>query len=390
MGFLDLTNLKGGESYKESANLGLLDQIEALKWVKRNISGFGGDSTNVTIFGESAGGGSVSILPIMDKAKGLFKRVIAESGSVALTSSKADGKVLTDMLVKETGIDNVDGLMKLSEKQLMEVNEKLNEHNRFPMRDGYLIPLDPYKAYRDGKAKDIVFMTGTNADETRYWIDEMGSENVFKFSINVWYENIISKLSQKEQDGLNTFTNNYPEGKTWGRVEFLNDIMFRIPSTLTAAYHAASGGKTYNYYWDKPSALHNHGACHAVELAYVFGNLNEKIYTGDNISKPLSDAVQQMWVNFATTGDPSLPAHKWPTYNGSTRTTMVLGDNIHTTDKLLEGQRKLIEPLAPLYISPLYDTLSFNVPYIWKWCGGILLAIAVLVVGIIYSVKRMR
>lgn len=389
-GFLDLTNLKGGEAYTESANLGMLDQIAALKWVRRNIAQFGGDPDNVTIFGQSAGGGSVSLLTVMEPARGLFRRAIAESGSVALTSSKAQACELTDMLVRETGIDSVQGLMALGRDELVKINRKLSAHNRFPMRDGRLIPLDPYRSYLDGAARDIDFMTGTNKDEACYWIGGMGGYYPFRVAINVWYENIMKGLPETEQKRLDDFCSRYPGGRTRGRVEFINDLMFRIPSTLSAADHARSGGRTYNYYFTKASYLPHRGAGHCMELAYVFGNLGETQYTGGPVDTLLSRRIQNMWVNFAKTGDPSADSIDWPEYNPDTRLTMVLGDTVRVESRVLDGQRQLIEPLAPLFISPLYDTLSLNTPTV-RIVGGTVLAVLVLIVlAIVYTVRRVR
>ena len=98
LGFLDLTQIKGGEDYKESPNLGLLDQIQALKWINKNIENFGWDKNNLTIFGESAGALSVTVLPWIKGTKGLFKRIISQSGSFAWCINKAEGKVLINRL----------------------------------------------------------------------------------------------------------------------------------------------------------------------------------------------------------------------------------------------------------------------------------------------------
>jgi para-nitrobenzyl esterase len=93
LGFIDLTQIKGGENYKESPNLGLLDQVQALKWINKNIENFGGDKNNVTIVGESAGGAFVTMLPFIKGTKGLFKRIISQSGSFAWNVSREYGKV---------------------------------------------------------------------------------------------------------------------------------------------------------------------------------------------------------------------------------------------------------------------------------------------------------
>ena len=99
MGFIDLSSVEGSEGYEKSGNLGLLDQVQALKWINKNIEAFGGDPGNVTVFGESAGGGSVSLLPLIDDAKGLFKRVIAQSGSIALTFARDECQNLTNIVL---------------------------------------------------------------------------------------------------------------------------------------------------------------------------------------------------------------------------------------------------------------------------------------------------
>jgi para-nitrobenzyl esterase len=110
-GFIDFSKVKGGEAYRESGNLGLLDQICALEWIRRNIRGFGGDPEKVTLFGESAGASSVSLLPLIDSAGGLFKRVIAESGSIAFTYSRTEAQALTAKLLREAGASCMEELM---------------------------------------------------------------------------------------------------------------------------------------------------------------------------------------------------------------------------------------------------------------------------------------
>ena len=118
LGFIDFSSVKGGEEYKTSGNLGLLDQICALKWVQKNIKNFGGDSKKVTIFGECAGGGSVSLLPIINGTEGLFKRVIAESGAINLSYSKKEDKLLTENLLKKAKKNNMKDLINISEENL--------------------------------------------------------------------------------------------------------------------------------------------------------------------------------------------------------------------------------------------------------------------------------
>ena len=163
----------------------MLDQIQALKWINKNIENFGGDKNNVTIFGESAGGSSVTLLPLIKGTKGLFKRIISQSGSFAWTINKEDGKELIDrikMEIKKERKEELDMnyLLNLSEEEIIKLNSKVNLYCSQPMRDGYIIPKDCYEVVEKGAYDWIDIMIGSNADELRYWIIELGSFLFYK------------------------------------------------------------------------------------------------------------------------------------------------------------------------------------------------------------------
>lgn len=385
MGFIDLSSLKGSEEYKESPNLGLLDQIEALRYVQRNIGAFGGDKNNVTIFGESAGAGSVSLLPIVSKAKGLFRRVIAESGSIALTYSKSECRPLTEKLIKLTGVKSVRELVALDERIIKELNEKLNDINCFPQRDGITVPLDVYAAYDSGMTAGIDIMNGTNADEARYWIGEMGGLMNYKLTFPIMFENNIARISKNDRVHLKEFMQlQKDKEKIWKITEFYNEIMFRIPAIYQTEAHAKNGGRAYMYYWTYPSAIPNYGACHAVELAYVFGNLDQTIYTGNNINKNLALTVQDMWAAFARTGNPSTNGIEWNAYDMENRTTMILGEDIHTENAPLENQRRQLASLLKYNFNGCYTNLSLFVPSVFKLAAFAIIVIALIIFAIIF------
>ena len=389
LGFLDLTQMEGGEDYKESGNLGLLDQVAALEWIQRNIRAFGGNPDAVTIFGESAGGGSVSLLPLIPRAKGLFRRVIAQSGSVALSSSREECGLLIDRVKKVTGAQTVSELMALSEEQLIQYNEKLNEFNCFPLRDGIILPLDPYKAYADGEAKDIDMLMGTNHDECRFWLGGMGTLG-YKLALPVWYENILKGLDEKNREAVEQFVDHRDDKRIWNITEFMNELMFRVPMLTMAEHHAQAGGNTYVYHWSYPSALPGRGACHTVELAYVLNNTHDHIYTGDNINLGLAREAQQMWVNFAATGNPSTEAHTFPRYDTDKRLCLRLDTDIRTESDLLGSQRELVSPLIPKQISPLYCNISLNVPSVWRYATCLVVSLLLIIAFCVWLWRRRK
>ncbi|MCR5624129.1 MAG: carboxylesterase family protein [Lachnospiraceae bacterium] len=400
MGFVDFTGIDGCEDFKTGGNLGVLDQICALKWIQRNIAAFGGNPKNVTIFGESAGGGSVSLLPIMEEAKGLFKRVIAESGSVALSFSKEQCERLNKMLVRKTKCKSMDDLMALSEDELIKINEDLNDYNNYPERDGIVIPEDLYGAYENGATKGIDLLIGTNADELRYWIREMGYDKkvvsgleVYKATMHIGIENDVRKLSEDEAALLNMFFEKQKEKnpkKIWAITEFYNEMLFRLPAIKQAESHAHNNGNAYMYYWTQQGEDKVLGACHAMELSYVFGNLDEKIYTGNLVNKELAEVVHEMWVNFARTGNPSTTHYEWKKYDAENRHTMLLGKKIGLTKDPKSEQRKLLMPLLKYYLNGCTYGITYNVPYTRKLVIKVLGGAAVLAGGVVGSVVGIK
>ena len=397
MGFIDFSQVKGGESFSESGNLGLLDHVAALEWVRDNIAAFGGDKNRVAIFGESAGGGTVTLLPLIPEAKGLFRRVIAESGSLSLTYSRKECLGLAERLLKETGAENMDELMVLSEAELMEVNEKLNDFNNFPERDGVVLPEDLYGAYASGATADVDLMFGSNADEIRYWIREMGyyseewlGPTIFRLGVPVMFDSNMERVSAEDRKHVDKYMTLLKKRKLWKIVEFYNDILFRVPAAAAAAAHAKNGGKAYMYYWKYPSAYRGIGACHAVELAYVFNNLDVTIYTGKNICVPLAKEVQKMWVNFAKTGDPSTQENKWAPYDEKERVTAILDKKITFESDPLGKRREEVQPLLGYYFNGCYSNLSLKIPPIY-WIAAILAAVpAALLIGARFAFEKIR
>ena len=363
LGFIDFTHVPGGEDYPDSSNLGILDQIEALRYIQRNAKAFGGDPDNITIFGESAGGGSVALLPLIADAKGLFHKVIAESGSVVLTFSKEECLPLAQKLLKEAKVSTVEELVNIPEEKFAEINEPLNEFNNFPQRDGKLIPLDPYEPYLNGETKDIPILYGTNANEMNYWIGEVGGIFNYALATPVKFRSDLHRLTPEDMERVQSFFKGTKGGRVWRATEFYNEIMFRLPAIKQLEGHSRNGGTAYLYYWKEPSRIPMFRACHAVELAYVFLNVEDTVYTGKKADESLALAVSTMWVNFAKTGNPSTEDIVWEPYEEGKRKTLVfLAGDIHTEEDILSSQRKDLTPLLSYWICPSYTNIDMNVP----------------------------
>lgn len=401
LGFIDFSFVEGGEEYEESGNLGLLDQVEALRWIQKNISAFGGDPDNVTIFGESAGAGCVSLLPLIDGTEGLFDRIIAQSGSVALTYSTEECRNLTESLLEETGCGSMEELAALPVEKIIEVNETLNDSNNFPERDGIVLPEDLYAAYESGAASDADMLIGTNADETRYWIREMGyytglidGQTLYSAGLMpIMYENNIAQISDEDMRYADAFMDMQTDKKVWNLTEFYNEIVFRIPALKQAEANAENGGNVFVYQWTCPGEDETLGACHAVELPYIFNNFQANGCTGDKINEELADTVQNMWIDFARTGDPGTQQIEWPAYTAENKRTMLLGEEIRAVEDYKGSQRELIEPLLKYGFNGCYSQLSFNVPQVYKIAGialAFLLCICIVIAAVFRKIRKIR
>lgn len=354
LGFINLSLLEGGEEYKESGNLGILDQICALEWVHNNIEKFGGDANNVTIFGESVGACSVSILPLIKRTKGLFQHVIAQSGSYQFTCSIEFSLNISKNLIEKTKAKSVNDLLKLSEKEIKKLIDDYNDRIFvFPIRDGITLPIDLYEEFDRFDFSGIDFMFGSNKDEYRYWIGDLGGLDNFKKTVPQLIEYYINKFEEEDKKKAIEFIRSLGDEEVWNQTEFINEYMFRINLVAQAEKICKRGGNVFMYFWTFPSKKENYGACHAVELSSIFNNLKNGIYTGGNVKKELAETVQLMWINFAKNGNPSTDKYVWHKYDLKDRKTMILGDIIEEKNDIYPERIKSIVPLAKYYLNKI-------------------------------------
>lgn len=359
-GFFHLSHLPDGKDYPDAQNLGLLDQIAALKWVHENISNFGGDPENVTIFGESAGAGSCSLIPLVPGSQKYFKRVIAQSGAPNQTRSAEDATACTNQVMEILGCKTVADLQKLDAQKIFDASSVIFMR-QFPERDGKYLPSEPFEAYANGAAKNINFLIGCNKDEMNFFAYSFGPEGW-----EAWTDDRKSKgfakLSDEDRALVESFRNDIAGIEDWERdSRMFSQIWFNAPIIKLAESLTKGGGKSYTYYFTPESSLPGMKCGHAIELACVFNHPDMTDDTGRIFDETFSKTMRKMWVQFAKTGNPSLGAEnspdgkakEWPLYDLNEKKVMVLDEfNIHQEKesalKIVDWERTY--PLVKYYM----------------------------------------
>lgn len=353
-GFLHLSHLPDGKDYEDASNLGLMDQIMALKWVHENIEGFGGDPDNVTIWGESAGGASTTLLPLVKGSHKYFKRVIAQSGSPTQTRTPEQAIACTDKLMETLGCKTVADLMKVSAEELADTWARLYGFYQvlgirtFPERDGKFLPLNTWEAYANGAAKDISFLQGCNKDEMNTFLGVIGED-----AWNAWAggrkAEKLDQLTDEEKALVESYCNDIKGESYEPTVRLFSQIMFIAPQIRLSEEQTKAGGKSYTYYLTPESALPLIKCGHMIEVPILFKHPEIRDFSGRAFDEAFSKTMRKMWVQFARTGDPSLTAdispdgkaHVWPLYDTGDKKVMVLDEkDIHTAR---ESELKIVD-----------------------------------------------
>lgn len=319
-------------------NWGLLDQIAALRWVKRNIGAFGGNPEEVTVFGESAGGMSVSDLLAAPAAAGLFRRAIVQSGPPKVSSLDRAGEI-AEWVAGAVGC-TVAGLRSVGVEKLLAVQAVLMAERPGvplplqPVVDGSILPEDPLSVIAAGGAARVDLLVGTNEEEYKYFIagDRRGRdpdrELVLRRLERAFEASGVGLSADAVLEAYRRIRSSRGQSVAprdlWSAVE--TDRVFRVESIRMADHHADQGGRTYSYLftWRSPAMGGGLGACHALELPFVFGTLGSPgldRFAGDSpLARALSDRMKGAWVSFARGGDPG-----WDAQEPGRRTTMIFG-----------------------------------------------------------------
>jgi para-nitrobenzyl esterase len=340
LGFLDLGEQEG----VATANAGLLDQVAALRFVRDHVEAFGGDPDNVTIFGESAGGMSVGTLLGCPTAAGLFRRAIAQSGACHATHDWESAAGVTAAVLSALDVDspNVRTLREVPVAQLMSLQQRIGLRLMLaggrqilpfaPVVDGHVLPKHPLDAVRDGLSRDVSLLIGTTRDEWKLF----GRFDPEMRTLDE--EKLVARVQQRlpHADGrrlVQSYRANRPEAD-WASVCFAleTDRVFRMPAVRLAEAQAAAGASTfmYRFDWESPFFGGLVGACHGIDVPFVFGGLDlpmadQFVGTGP-AARRLADRTMDGWLAFARGGRPGHDdLARWDPYDGEGRVTMLLG-----------------------------------------------------------------
>jgi para-nitrobenzyl esterase len=340
-GYLNLAGL-GGEEFASSANVGMLDIVAVLEWVRDNITTFGGDPGSVTIFGQSGGGGKVIALMAMPAAKGLFHRAIVQSGPFLKALSPDYSGRVAELTMEQLGlsksqvrelqripVDRLSGAaveaMKKMPRPLPSLRETFGERDWGPTVDGRILPRHPFDPGAPSLSADVPLLTGTNLHEFVNGLDHpdaasMRAEELTRLVREAFGDDAEAIIAAYRLD--------YPKATPFGLYATIAASRLRVPAFAQAARKADLGAAppySYVYAWRTPVLDDRPGPFHACEIAFTFDNAEicDHYSAGSPAAFALSKQISTAWVNFARTGNPNhtgLP--HWPAYSSNNRATM--------------------------------------------------------------------
>ncbi|QLA14766.1 carboxylesterase family protein [Desulfolutivibrio sulfoxidireducens] len=362
LGFLVHPGLMAESEAGGGGNYGLLDQIEALRWVRRNIAACGGDPDNVTIFGQSAGSRSVSLLTLSPLAAGLFKRAIAQSGGPIIGSEylspafNGDAKAVSEMgreLSRRLGCaGQADELACMRAKSAEEALRAADTQTSIfadglffaPVFDGVALPRDPAAALADAKAGHVPMIMGSTGNEGTTYL--RGEKNLTTAKYEAFLK---ARFGEQWKDALAMFPAP-ADADVYGAIDrFITVAVNAQPAHYEARALERTGVKAWLYRFTRrpdTARARELGAFHGVDLAYVFGDMNPADgYT--DADRTLSRLMMAYWVNFARTGDPNGPGlAEWPAYASTTDLNLNFADHIRVEQHLYGKECDFIDRMS--------------------------------------------
>lgn len=347
-GFTDLSAL-GDERFVGSGNAGLLDIVEALRWVKSNVEAFGGDPNNVTLFGQSGGGAKITALMAMPSASGLFQKAIVQSGSVFRFRGPAESEAMSRRTCEVLGLqqNDVSALQSVPADVLLKCGDRIMDESSgtghpalkyAPVVDGWTIPADPWSTGFPEAAQKIALIVGSNLDETVVYLEAHEDNEASIAAAAVRATTVYTPHVDRVEELLPVYRRALPNVSGFElAVRVSTDIGFWKNAIRHAEMHSSAGGTAYMYRCDwKTPCCGGMWAPHSVELPFVLGHKRYGAAWDGNDSEAardeadpgqlrfaLGDKMLSAWLAFAHGGNPSLPDLHWPRYDLEKRSTMV-------------------------------------------------------------------
>jgi para-nitrobenzyl esterase len=366
LGFLNLKELTSGR-IPSTGNEGLQDQVAALQWVRDNISAFGGDPGNVTIFGESAGAMSIGCLLNLPEARGLFHKAILESpvGEMARPLDMSVQIAEEFLNALDLSANDIDALRNLPLDKILRAQQVVAAKTGqggapvIPVADGTVMPGMPLASLEAGLGVKVPTLVGSNLEEDKlfsmmnpkvYGIDEEGLSKAASRFVMVRDVPKLIETYRREKE---------KRGEPVTAFEIYSalstDVMFRKTAIRIAEAQCrhAAGGYNYLFCWKSPAAGGRLGACHALEVGFVFGNYDAAFGGSGPAADKLSHEMQDAWISFAHTGNPSCRSlGEWPPYIPG-RASMIFDRNSRVELAANEEERRIWEALEELEYSSM-------------------------------------
>ena len=298
-GFIDFSEVPGGEACPDALNLGLLDQIAALKWIRENIAAFGGDPERITVLGFESGATCICLLAASEQAKGLFQRAFVFNGSPESAYDTPDAsRALAKALLKETNTSTMAELLRLDTEALKDAAQRLWMNMCAPTCDGKLIPKQVHEAYRNGAASGIEFIVGITSGEMQVIRSSVGGKN-YEDAVNAAVDNLQGDLDGSVAEAVRA----YIEAQTTASSELeakskLVGQWIALGIYRVAAKLSQGGNKVHLMYWDEKALIENLGSGTADVLAALLGNGEALQMYGSVMNADLSETLQALLLKF--------------------------------------------------------------------------------------------
>jgi para-nitrobenzyl esterase len=341
LGYLNLAAY--GEKYAASAHLGMLDIIAALEWVRDNIANFGGDPGNVTIFGQSGGGGKVGAVMAMPAAQGLFHRAIVQSGSFLRAVVPDRSAILTQALLDELNLSpsQVDQLQTVPLQKLIEAGDaallKTHPHGPLvwsrvadqlgwgPVMDGKFLPQHPFDPAAPAISARVPMLIGTTLNEFTTSLNHREYESMTEAEVE---KRLANMYGNEPERIVQVFRAAHPDAKPFDIFSLAMTAQVRQGTVIQADRKTAQGTPAYLYWftWKTPVLDGRPRSIHCCDLPFCFDNTdrNENLTGGGPAPRELAAYVSEAWIQFARNGNPNhhgLP--NWPAFSAETCPTMI-------------------------------------------------------------------